>query len=1134
MRQRVLAIFLIIAMTFSHAGVLYAQDAGSSDAVIEDSAEDSAGEPAEASEGAAADAEKPAAEDEESAASVEDPTEGAKPADHTNGAEGAEDAASVNDPANNAEGVEPTTGAEDPAEPTAEVEETEAEGEDPTEITEEEDAEDSDEILEDADLIEYTGRGGADNDALFAAYVERELGVDAGELSQADAQNGQSQGVKKSPKGSAVRLLTTNELAVYSALKRKFAQIAAGELASTEVTLPISTLGSNLTWDASALGVSTIVSNGRITSEAMDAAWSKAGFNLSKVMDALMADCPYELYWYDKTAGTRINGISYGAQKTNGKWKLTMKGSLHFYFSVAAEYAAGIYRVDTSVGQSIQTALENAAAVVESAAGLSDYDKLCAYKQYICNSVSYNKSAANGGYPYGNPWQLIWVFDGDSTTNVVCEGYSKAFKYLCDKTDFDDRIDCITVIGTMSVGSGNGNHMWNVVRMEDGENYLVDITNSEPTTVGASGALFMAGPSSSLINSSGKMSQATFRIPSTVRYTYDSDTLGTYEASQINLADHNYIRDQVYIRLRSDVPEETYLYTRKQVTASLDGEEIDPSALTVTSADTAIVRVLGSGKSGFYLQGMKTGRTEITVTAVDQYGTEVSDTKEIIVLDDKRSASVKYNIAFAGNGATSGKMSTVKNVGYRTKKTLTANAFKRKGYTFTGWNTAADGSGIQYANKATVVALTSRNKGTVKLYAQWKKINYTITYVPNGGTNSEENPATYTVTDAFSLRKATRTNYVFSGWYSDKKFKNRVTTIKKGTTGNKTYYAKWTPNKYKIVFVRNGATGGKMKDMTGIAFNATKTLTANAYTRKGYTFTGWNRDPEGYGEAYANKAKVNGLSTVNGDVIRLYAQWRLTNYRINYNVTSDVDNSMNPATYTILDETITLQRPVRTGYTFGGWYSDKKFKKRVTTIKQGSTGTKTLYPKWTANSYKIAFDGNGATSGSTKGISTSYGKTVTLTANGFKLGGYKFLGWSRDAEAETAEFKNKASVKNLTPVKGETVTLYAVWSRFTDQDYVSALIAYLKNKHKIYAWYDDSYDEGYPSMMDYDTFMYYYGDCYEDLTWQEGYGRLFVNIYKAQGEGVLPEFFMIDRDSGEVRRLDYEWGRYPARTFYLW
>ena len=56
------------------------------------------------------------------------------------------------------------------------------------------------------------------------------------------------------------------------------------------------------------------------------------------------------------------------------------------------------------------------------------------FKNEICNLVDYNNAAADSSTQtaYGDPWQMIWVFDENAETKVVCEGYSKAFQYLCD------------------------------------------------------------------------------------------------------------------------------------------------------------------------------------------------------------------------------------------------------------------------------------------------------------------------------------------------------------------------------------------------------------------------------------------------------------------------------------------------------------------------------------------------------------------------------------------------------------------------------------------------------------------------------------------------------------------------------
>ena len=307
--------------------------------------------------------------------------------------------------------------------------------------------------------------------------------------------------------------------------------------------------------------------------------------------------------------------------------------------------------------------------------------------------------------------------------------------------------------------------------------------------------------------------------------------------------------------------------------------------------------------------------------------------------------TLQYKVKFNGNGSASGSMDT-QTITYGSGTKLTANAFKRKGYSFNGWNTKADGSGTSYSNKADGSTLLEKS-GTITLYAQWKKTKYTITYKLNGGTNNSANPDSYKITTStIKLKDPTRKGYDFAGWYSDKDYTKKVTQIKKGSTGNKTLYAKWTAHKYTIKFDGNGNTSGSMDKLKNRKYGKTYTLTANAYKKKGYTFTGWNTKKDGSGKSYKNKAEVKNLTSKSGGTVTLYAQWKKTKYTITYKLNGGKNNSSNPDSYKITTSTIKLKNPTRKGYKFAGWYSDKKCTKKVTQIKKGSTGNKTLYAKW--------------------------------------------------------------------------------------------------------------------------------------------------------------------------------------------
>ena len=306
---------------------------------------------------------------------------------------------------------------------------------------------------------------------------------------------------------------------------------------------------------------------------------------------------------------------------------------------------------------------------------------------------------------------------------------------------------------------------------------------------------------------------------------------------------------------------------------------------------------------------------------------------------------IKYYIKFNKNGGKgSTKDMTLK---YDKTYTLNKNKYTKKGYKFLGWNTSKDGNGTAYTNEQQVKNLLNVNKASITLYAQWSKRKYTITYNLNGGTLATENRTTYEVnTKTFKLNKPTKVGYVFKGWYKNKNFKGaKVTKIKKGSAGNLTLYAKFEPIKYKIIFYKNGGRG-YVRDILSAKYNKTYTLTKNSYTRKGYKFTGWNTKADGSGISFANEQKVKNLTTKKNKKIKLYAQWKLVNYKITYELNGGTNNELNPSTYTVNTKTITLAKPTREGYKFKGWYSDAKFTRRVKTIDKGSTGKKVLYAKW--------------------------------------------------------------------------------------------------------------------------------------------------------------------------------------------
>ena len=231
-----------------------------------------------------------------------------------------------------------------------------------------------------------------------------------------------------------------------------------------------------------------------------------------------------------------------------------------------------------------------------------------------------------------------------------------------------------------------------------------------------------------------------------------------------------------------------------------------------------------------------------------------------------------YHVSFNANGGT-GTVQTLSNCAYGQTYTLPANAYKRPGYGFVGWNTAADGSGISYSDQQKVSNMSNIDGEIITLYAQWSIISYNISYVLDGGANADGNPYTYNVlTDTITLLDATKASHDFGGWYTDSKFINRVYSIPKGSTENITLYAKWIPYSYTINFDGNGATSGYMSSVT-TEIGKGIVLPANLFEKTNCIFVGWNTKKDGTGTPYSDKAKVYNLGRTNGEIVTLYARW---------------------------------------------------------------------------------------------------------------------------------------------------------------------------------------------------------------------------------------------------------------------
>ena len=437
--------------------------------------------------------------------------------------------------------------------------------------------------LDESDLPE-----GVDEDPM-AAYIEREFGIEDGDSGK----------YRKKEVGSK---LTGVNRAFYDYIGGEIVKLAAGERTSTMFKMPTSKITSGKTsWKASELGVSDILvenpqydpedpssSKWIVSEKAEEAFLDKVGLSSRAIILALITDYPYELFWFNKTYGFDGPIVPYNARYDKDlkedviEIDISDEKIMEIDLKVLKEYAAGNYEVKADLISSVKESAARANSIVTKYQDAADYDKLHGYLDEICSLVEYNETAmtdeANYGEPnmsgkmkvYGNPWQLVWVFDGDPSTNVVCEGYSKAFQYLCDKTAFKDDSICCTCV----TGKSSEDHMWNLVTMDDGLNYVVDATNCDEGTIGYPDKLFLAGAKGTVKD--GYFFRLSFNGGH--QLIYDKDAKEAFADADLALADHYYGKKSIAntkIVFR-DIEHVVYDGTNKTpaLKVTMDGQEL--------------------------------------------------------------------------------------------------------------------------------------------------------------------------------------------------------------------------------------------------------------------------------------------------------------------------------------------------------------------------------------------------------------------------------------------------------------------------------------------------------------------------------------------------------------------------------
>ena len=397
---------------------------------------------------------------------------------------------------------------------------------------------------------------------------------------------------------------------------------------------------------------------------------------------------------------------------------------------------------------------------------------------------------------------------------------------------------------------------------------------------------------------------------------------------------------------------------------------------------------------------------------------------------------------------------------------LSSDVPTRKGYTFLGWTTKADGNGTAYAAGATYTH--DQDGGTVTLYAKWTAWKHVLHYNKNVPTSSTSQTVSNMPVDqtktfgqlmTISNLVPTRKGYTFAGWYTQSngtgtKYNPGSNYAADQNGGTVNLYAKWTPWTYNIKYDQNVKSTSSSKTVTDMPNAQTKTqeidVTLSSMTpkRNGYIFAGWSTSANGSVEYKPGSRFTKDLDS-NGASITLYAVWTPWKHTIHYNSniptnaptgTTTVSNMPGDQTKTFDEKLmISSNKPTRKGYNFAGWSTSANgnvvYQPGAEYKNDQNGGTVTLYAKWTAWKHTVTYDKNVPANSKKTDVKNMpgnqtkiYDQNLTLQSNVPTRIGYTFVKWTTNKDGTGTAYQPGSQYSYNRDSDGGTVTLYAVWT----------------------------------------------------------------------------------------------------------
>ena len=357
----------------------------------------------------------------------------------------------------------------------------------------------------------------------------------------------------------------------------------------------------------------------------------------------------------------------------------------------------------------------------------------------------------------------------------------------------------------------------------------------------------------------------------------------------------------------------------------------------------------------------------------------------------------------------------------------TPAAQRGDGFTFSGWTYTYVDENQQTQTLASGATMPDYD---VTATANWTPKNYSIHFIPNGGTPDPITNVTGAYRSDISSQwpaNPTKQGYVFDGWYianaqgqptgdlfcAANSTVSTMPLIGASDGAMLNVAAKWTPYAFTIRFDEDG--GNTVNDIVNVAYEAPITWPADP-EKDGYTFAGWYVKENGAMTDTLYCAANSSIATMpligaNGAVLDLMAKWEAVEYTITYVMNGGVYDTA-PAGLTPVENSENYEYkadfatpvtqpadPAKTGYTFGGWYTDSGLNTPVnwTNLTMPLNGA-SYYAKWNENTYDVVYNlDGGQIGGSTASITKNRTYTQALgtgaPATDPVKEGYSFQGW---------------------------------------------------------------------------------------------------------------------------------------------